>query len=264
VAVSHSGNVFVAESNGVIRKYSPSGTSLAVWKTLAPDGTPEGIAVDVHGDVYVTDAIAGVIDKLSPTGALLAVWGRNWPEPKMNQPWGITVDTDGVVYVVETNGNVVDKIAPNGTLLARWGSPGHAVGQLNSPRGITLDGHGHIYVADSYNGRILEYSKTGTLLRHWGGANWSGNKYFSDHAIAVVSDGFYVAVTAGGLVQHYSFAGKLLQSWGRDGGEDGQGAGRRQFNSPQGLALDSRRGYLYVADSDNRRIERLSLRENSR
>lgn len=43
--------------------------------------------------------------------------------------------------------------------------------------------------------------------------------------------------------------------WGKAGG--GSGAGQREFNTPEAVAVDSRSGYVYVAESGNRRVQRL-------
>lgn len=44
--------------------------------------------------------------------------------------------------------------------------------------------------------------------------------------------------------------------WGKGGGVSGAGA--QEFNSPEAIAVDSRSGYVYVAESGNRRVQRLN------
>src|SRR2546430_17320254 len=44
--------------------------------------------------------------------------------------------------------------------------------------------------------------------------------------------------------------GSYLSKWGRQGGGEGQ------FNAPWGVAVDNTRGYVYVVDSANFRIQK--------
>ena len=53
-------------------------------------------------------------------------------------------------------------------------------------------------------------------------------------------------------VQRLTAQGAYSAAWG------GPGTAPSQFNSPQGLAIDAQ-GVLYVADTDNNRVQRINL-----
>jgi sugar lactone lactonase YvrE len=88
VAIDATGNLYVADSgNHVIRKISSSGlvSTLAgkMGETGALDGTgtaarfrsPEGVAVDGSGNVYVADTGNGLIRKITAFGKVTTVAG---------------------------------------------------------------------------------------------------------------------------------------------------------------------------------------------
>ena len=78
---------------------------------------------------------------------------------------------------------------------------------------------------------------------------------------AVDAQGYiYVADTGNNRIQKLAPDGKFVQQWGAVDSvarpTAGNGAG--QFSSPYGLAIDAK-GNLYVADSENDRIQKLIL-----
>ncbi len=87
VATDASGNVYVVE-NATIRKITPDGvvTTIAgaVFERGSADGAtaqarfnyPNGVAVDLAGNLYVADTGNGTIRKISPTGVVTTVVGQ--------------------------------------------------------------------------------------------------------------------------------------------------------------------------------------------
>src|SRR5205085_140763 len=72
----------------------------------------------------------------------------------------------------------------------------------------------------------------------------------------------YVADTGNHCIQKLSPTGEPLAQWGQEGRAPGQfglpsGTGPGQFRLPQGVAVDGE-GSIYVADTDNHRIQKLS------
>jgi hypothetical protein len=198
IAVDRAGNVFVAEQNNhTIRKITPAGvvTTLAGNALIKnqngdPKGgyadgtgaaarfnTPEGVAVDGAGDVYVADSGNQMIRKITPEGVVTTIAGTSldsdgdgWPDggyadgtgsaARFNGPYGVAVDRGGNVYV--TDNGMLRKVNPTGvvtTLAGQPGSTGSADGtgsaaRFNELGGVAVDSAGNLYVADFVNNTI--------------------------------------------------------------------------------------------------------------
>ena len=183
VAVDGSGNVYVADSrNFTIRKITADGTVSTLAGSAGvsgfADGTgtaarfssPEGVAVDGSGNVYVGDILNG-IRRITPAGqvtTLSASLSLGW-YGEILYMWadGVAVDGSGNVFVADGINDVIWKVPPSGSasLIAGAGQPdpgcqpGSADGtgpgaQFSWPTGVAVDGAGNVYVADTYNNTI--------------------------------------------------------------------------------------------------------------
>jgi hypothetical protein len=183
VAVDSSDNVYVADAgNNLIRKISAGG----VVSTLAGSGsygfsngavttamfeTPDGVAVDSSGNVYVADYGNSVIRKITSGGMVTTLAGQvgvhgsaNGPATiaSFDVPYGVAVDASWNVYVVDTFNDLIRKITPEGmvtTLAGKDGVMGSANGPAASatfdlPEGIAVDSSRNVYVADFDNDLI--------------------------------------------------------------------------------------------------------------
>ena len=257
VAVDTNGNLFVTDNyNRTIRKITPVGANWVV-STIAglagvagsDDGTnsqalfnsPEGIAVDSSGRLYVTDRLNFTVREVSPsetnwvTSTLAGtasiyggfVDGTNG-DAQFNLPWGIARHSGGNLYVADWGNNAIRKLSPVGpdwvtsTVAGFSGAGGTNDGPASqakfySPNGIAVDASETLYVTDQYNHTIRK--------------------------IALVGNSWVVSTVAG-------LAGQA-------GSADGVGANAR-FEFPWGIALDGAQGF-YVADEYNNTIRRVTL-----
>ena len=263
VAVGRAGNVFVVDSgHDRIVKISPDPAHgprvLARWGV---EGTGPGqlespnlIALDTHGNLYVADSGNNRIQKLSSKGRPLAQWGGKGDGPgQFINPIGVAVDVHGNIYVADTFNDRVQKLSPAGAPIAQW-----QTGAVRHPAGIALDARGDVYVADPGNHRVEELSPAGQLLGQWG-ASVGLNK-----PAGIVLDArgrIYIADRATGHVEKLlpdpsGGAPRRLAQWGA------LGTGPGEFEMVahghlNGIAVD-KAGNIYVADTGNNRIQTLS------
>ena len=75
--------------------------------------TPNGIAADDMGHVYVADELNHRVQKFSSHGRLLAVLGGTpgVGDGQFNAPYGVAVDGFGDVYVADTRNNRIQKLS---------------------------------------------------------------------------------------------------------------------------------------------------------
>jgi sugar lactone lactonase YvrE len=188
----------------------------------------------------------------------------------------MAVTSDGTnLYVADTNANTIRKVViATGvvtTLAGKTGQSGAADGtgpavRFFSPSGITTDGT-NLYVTDSGNLTVRKVSiATGAVTTLAGSAgSWGSNDGTSTAARfgrvwAITTDGTNVFVTDGSAIRSIVIASgtvtTLAGSADMYGSADGVGAAAR-FTAPQGLTTDGT--YLYVADSGNRLIRRVTI-----
>ena len=224
VAVDVSGNVFVADSqNNAIRKITSGGSVSTLAGTGAAgagDGpgtsatfhSPSGIAIDVAGNLYVTDTANNKIRKITSTGVVSTIAGNGnsgftdgaGAAATFNNPSAVAVDPSGAnIYVADTFNNKVRKVTSGGMVstLAGTGASGLVNGlgtsaQFKNDQGITVDSSGTIFVSDFSNnvvrkidttGTVTTYAGTGTLDAIDGPAGFAAFGY--PWGVAVASDG---------------------------------------------------------------------------
>jgi hypothetical protein len=300
VAVDSAGVVYVADrNNNTIRKV----TSAGVVTTLAglagaegsADGTgsgarffsPDGVAVDSAGIVYVSDlnnrtirevTAAGVVTTLAGLAGTYDSTDGTGSAARFREPRGVAVDSVGVVYVADSSNWAIRKITPAGVVTTLAGWPGvvaygsadgtGSAARFAYPGGVAVDSAGVVYVADSDNFTIRKVTPAGvvTTLAGLAGAEGSANgtgsaaRFSYPFGVAVDSAGVvYVADSDNNTIRKITAAGvvtTLAGLAGASGGADGTGSGAR-FNSPQGVAVDSA-GVVYIGDTGSHTIRRIT------
>ena len=153
--------------------------------------SPEGLAFDTAGNLYIADTGNNVIRKVSKSGTISTfagiygntVSGGDGVSPTssgLDQPYAVAADASGNVYVAdfdgkirEVTGGLIQTIAGGGApSLLGDGGPPTAAG-LNQPEGIAVDNAGDVLIGDTGNGRVRKVlgnalpSKPGTQLPAW-------------------------------------------------------------------------------------------------
>jgi prepilin-type N-terminal cleavage/methylation domain-containing protein len=138
--------------------------------------------------------------------------------------------------------------------------------QFSLPYGVAVDSAGTLYAADYTNNRIRKITSAGVVTTLAGSgtggfldSTGAAAQFFSPRGVAVDSAGtVYVADSRNQRIRKITSAGVVttLAGSGTAGFLDGNGTSA-QFNYPNGLAVDST-GTVYVADSNNNRIRKVS------
>jgi uncharacterized protein (TIGR03437 family) len=293
LALDSSGNLYIADSlNRRIRKVASSNISTIAGNgvlsysgdggaaTAAQLNTPDAVAVDAAGNLYIADTFNNVVRKVTAAGTISTIAGNGTAgfagdgsaatSAQLNGPQGIAVDTSGNVYVSDTqnarvrkiSGGTISTVAGNGT--AGFGGDGSAAtsAQLNVPIGLALDGSNNLYIADFTNNRVRKVSGgTITTVAGNGLSGYSGDGAPATNAqlttpedIAVDASGnLYIADTGNNVVRKVTngiiatVAGNGLGGYSGDNGQ----ATSAMVGNPTGIVLDSS-GNLYIADGSAR------------
>ena len=186
VAIDASGNLYIADFYGWIRKVN---ASTGVIATIGGNGTigysgdggsataaqfynPLGVAVDSSGNVYVADSnngavrmIAnGIVSTIAGNGTL-SYTGDGGPasSAQFSQLSGIAVDAQGNIYVADTGNNAIRLFPLGGTVttIAGNGIQGYTgdggpatVAEMNNPRAVAVTASGNVYFTDTANNSV--------------------------------------------------------------------------------------------------------------
>ncbi len=228
---------------------TPSGDKYVferLWPTLQQPwyfDSPGGIATDINGNVYITDATYQRIQKYTLDGVFLTQWGSQGSgDGQFIDMHGIAVDNSGNVYIADTGNHRIQKFDSNGVYLSQWGSSGSGDGQFNSPYGIAVDSSGNVYVADTYNNRIQKFDSNGVYLSQWGSWGSGDGQFWGPYGIAADGSGnIYVADPNNNRIQKFNSNGGFLTKW--------------IGNWPYSIAVDSA-GNVYASNEDGVSIEK--------
>lgn len=227
--------------------------------------------------------LPGPLDTVAGTGAAAST-GDGGPAAaaSLREPNGIVADTRGSLYVAD--GNRIRRIARDqnittvagsgdaafggdggSALLAKFAASGGAFGST----GIALDGEDALYVADAGNQRVRRVRQgiistyAGTGVTGSSGDGGPAAEATLNEPRGVVVDGggnVFIAEAGGNRVREIDPAGVISTFAGTGvAGSSGDGgpATEATLNGPTGLALGPG-GYLYIADTGNNRIRRVS------
>ncbi len=258
IAVDAGGTVYALDGgSNRIRKIAPDGeVSTLPTRVVEPlaaelfgpspsleSRTPQGIAVDDIGNMYVT--VMDAVLKVTPSGDETVFAGN--PVRRANQNRESTAERDGYDTSASFHGS----------------------------KGIALDAAGVLYVTDDESrtirtisprrlvatlaGAAPEPSVSAPPLRSVDGSGEAA-RFYDPEGIAVGSNGtLYVADGVGRSVRKITRSGivsTLAGSPGQYGSQDGQGPTARLMR-PAGIAVD-RQGNIFVADSRDNTIRKIT------
>jgi len=308
ITLDHSGNLYFTDTaNNVVWSVS---AKTGIASIIAGNGTagyggdggpavnaelrsPNGLAVDKAGNVYIADSQNNKVRKVAATTGLITTFAGNGNsgissfvgdggpaiDAELSSPLGLVLDSAGNLYITDSNDNRVRMVSATSGIISTvvgngeygfGGDGGPAVSAiLGQPTAIAIDTAGDLYIATPYLGRVRKVTaKTGIITTVAGNGNY-GNSGDGGHALAAEVSAQGIAVDIAGNLYISGWPGevrKVAASTGmitRIAGNgysgfsgDGGSATLASLSGPQGIAIDAT-GSLFIADQYNSRVRKV-------
>ncbi len=268
LAIDSENNLYISTDNRIRKDNAETGIITTIAGTGRPGfsgdnglankallKSPEGLAIDSTGNIYVADSDNGRVRRIDgETGTITTLAGGGIPkrvngvispgdgeaatEAFFKNPRDVAVDVDGSIYF--TASNRIRKVDTNGAIstlagsgldeLSGDGGPSTNAG-ISDPRGITIDTIGNIYFTDTYNQRIRKIDATTGIISTIAGIGHHPPQFHPESPIKPGGQGF---------------------------SGDGGPATNAMLFSPNDLVINPN-GDLYVADTGNNKIRKVNL-----
>ncbi len=296
VAVGPDGRIYIADAmNNRIRRIDIDGiiTTVAGNGTQGYNGDsgpatsaslyyPNRLALGSDGSIYIADLGNSRIRRVGIDGNIMTVAGNGTQgysgdggpatSASLDAPYGVALGSDGSIYIADLGNSRIRRVGTDGTITTVAGNGirnysgdgGPATSSsvsLNLPRGVAVGPDGSIYTADEPNSVIRRVGPDGIIStvagNHWYCYN---DCIMYPNSVAVGSDGsIYIPST--GRILRVGTDGVMSTVAGTDykNGFSGDGgyATSASFGFYYTVAI-SPDGSIYIADTDNNRIRRVT------
>ncbi len=260
--------------------------------TNAGLNSPQGVATDSAGNVYIADSHNNVVRKvMSSTGLISTVAGNGRigspgnvgdggvaTSAELNNPAGVAFDRSDNLYIADSNNlvrmvsastGIITTIAGNGNYgFSGDGGPATSAA-VQAPNALAIDKVGNLYVAAQGDGRVRKVTAgTGVITTVAGngdqGVSGDGalatSAEISVEGLALDSAGnLYISSwpdaireVAAGTGVITRVAGNGYTGYSGDGGS----ATIAELLGPQGISFDAA-GNLFIADAGNYRVRKV-------
>ena len=134
----------------------------------------------------------------------------------------------------------------------KLGIPIKTIPSISRPWGVAINSRGELIVAE-YRGRCISvFSSTGEKLRSFSSCGQGRDQLHSPRGVAVDSDDNILVVDGDHCIIKFTSDGEFVKAECREGNR------QLEFKRPMGVGVHPHTGQLYVADTDNNRIQVLN------
>ena len=164
------GDIYSVTWAGFVQKWDSEGNYITHWgEKGSNDGqfsSPNGIATDSDGMVYVADRLNHRIQKFDGMGNHLLTFGEQGRNNgQFDWPSKVSVDSTNNVYVADSYNSRIQKFDTSGNHLLTIKMP--ADDPLHWVADIDTDSEGNIYAIDQRHYRIIKWDSAGTFVDSW-------------------------------------------------------------------------------------------------
>ena len=165
--------------------------------------SPDQLAIDSRGDVWVDDTANNRIEEFSVSGAYISSFGGEGSgHGQFKSPTGIAI-CNNTIYVTDQGNERIQEFSLEGKWLSQFGHEGKGNGEFSNPSQIACEPVGSdIYVSDKSNNRIEEFNATGAFL-----------DTFSGSGETQLSTPIGVAVAPNGVVYVGDYGNGRIEKW---------------------------------------------------
>lgn len=262
-----------------------------------PLARPQGLSIDLNGNVFIADTGNNRVLKCSPQGGLLRqVGGFGWEKEQFDAPVDIWAENGLDVFIADYNNRRLERYDKDLHYIsslyndATW-SP---AAQFGFPLAVGFSGHGEVLLVDAEFQRLVRISSFGKPLGSFGGYDAGEGKLISPVKVLISPrDEIFVADSSRRQILQFDYYGNYVThlgegllsqpsglAWWKDGllvadsgshqiiyfsrdGErlgawGGRGSRTGQFAAP--LEVQVYRDRAFVLDSGNGRVQIFELR----
>ncbi len=194
-----------------------------------------------HGEVLQFKPRGQFVGEVKPPGGAVPAWS----------PAAIAFDAEANLYVLDSGPKRARVVALEGTsrlrkVIGGIGSskePEGNPGRFWYPAGVAVARDGSIFVSDSLNKRIQVFDADGALRKIIYTGGQPRGIVSAPNGLLIVPDAYTHEFVL------YSPDGDQIANFG----EEGYNGGR--FTSPNGVALDAQKAWIFIADPGTNRVE---------